>query len=56
MAKEKGYPNRSKVINRRKTLRRFNIKRIERNINLVQQRSMETISFPFFISKPLLKV
>lgn len=47
MVEAKGCPNRNSVINRMKALIKFNIKRIERNIKLVQQRSMETISFLF---------
>lgn len=38
---------RSKVISRKRAPRKFSIKRIERNIKLVQQISLETISFLF---------
>lgn len=57
MVEAKDCPNRNSMVNRMKALIKFNIKRIERNIKLVQQRSMETIAFCFvFVSEPLLNV
>lgn len=57
MSESKGCANKSKVKSRKKALKRFNIKIVERNIKLLQQKPVQTISFLFvFVSEHLLKV
>ena len=47
MSESKGCANKSKVKSRKKALKRFNIKIVERNIKLLQQKPVQTISFLF---------